>query len=291
MAGVQIGLRDLYYAILTKDDSTGVAYQTPVLIAGAINAKISPKSNTETLYADDGPAETATSLGDITIELEAKDLTLEGQAALLGHTISGGVIVKKSTDIAPYVAIGFKSLKSNGKYRYIWLLKGKFQLPENEYKTQEDKPEFQTAKITGSFVRRDYDNAWQKIADEDHPDYVPSVGANWFTSVEAAPAALTLTTTPTDGATAVPVGTNIIFTFSNPINVSQVTSDYFYLMKAADGTVVPAALSIDATHKIITLDPTADLAAATAYIAVASGLVTDIYGQKIPTTIVNFTTA
>jgi len=181
---VQVGLRDLYYAVLTKDDSTGVTYQTPKKVAAAINAKISPKTNSETLYADDGPVETASSLGEIEVELEVSDLPLDVQAELLGHTVNQGVIIKKSTDIAPYVAIGFKSVKSNGKFRFVWLLKGKFEVPESEYKTMEDKPEFQTATIKGTFIRRDWDNAWQKIADEDHPDYDPNIGQNWFSAVE-----------------------------------------------------------------------------------------------------------
>ena len=58
MAGVQVGLNSLYYAVLTSDTPLGATYNSPVAIAGAINAKISPKSNTETLYCDDGPDET-----------------------------------------------------------------------------------------------------------------------------------------------------------------------------------------------------------------------------------------
>jgi hypothetical protein len=48
--GIQVGLRDLHYALLIKDDATGVTYETPIHMAGAILAKIAAKSNTETLY-------------------------------------------------------------------------------------------------------------------------------------------------------------------------------------------------------------------------------------------------
>jgi phi13 family phage major tail protein len=154
MAGVQVGLKNLYYAVLTKDDATGVSYLAPVKIAGAINAKISPKSNTEVLYADDGPDETATALGEIDVEFEAKDISLADQAALLGHSIVGGVMLKKATDVAPYVALGFMSKKSNGQYRYIWLTKGMFALPDQEYATGEDKPKFQTPKLKGTSLMK-----------------------------------------------------------------------------------------------------------------------------------------
>lgn len=184
MAGVQVGLRDLHYATLTKDDASGVTYGTPVKIAGAINAKISPKMNSATLYADDGPDEVASALGEITVELQVKDLGLATQAALLGHTVgTDKVMLKNADDVAPYVAIGFKSLKSNGKFRYVWLYKGKFQLPEQEYKTREDNPEFQTPSISGTFIKRQKDGAWQAIGDEDDTGFTG--GATWFTAVYA----------------------------------------------------------------------------------------------------------
>jgi len=179
--GVQVGLNDLHYALLTKDDETGVTYSAPVKVSGAITAKITPKSNSETLFADDGPAEIATALGEIDVELETKDLDLSTQAALLGHTVNAGVIMKKASDNAPYVALGFKSKKSNGKYRYVWLFKGKFMPPDQEYATQEDKPKFQTPTIKGSFIRRDNDLAWQVVGDEDETGFTE--GATWFDSV------------------------------------------------------------------------------------------------------------
>jgi phi13 family phage major tail protein len=181
MPGVQIGLRDLHYAALTKDDDTGVTYGTPVPIAGAINAKISPKVNTSTLFTDDGPDEVSSALGEIEVELSVKDLDLATQAVLLGHTVgTDKVMLKKADDVAPYVAVGFKSLKSNGKFRYVWLYKGKFKLPEQEYKTKQDTPEFQVPVITGTFVKRQNDGAWQAIGDEDDTGFS---GTGWFTAV------------------------------------------------------------------------------------------------------------
>ena len=196
MAGVPVGLRDLHYIKLKKDDDKGVEYDygtggtdKPKQIAGAINARISPTSNTATLYADDGPDEVATALGEITVELNVKDLPLDVQADLLGHTVTSGVMYRSADDVAPYVAIGFRSVKSNGKYRYVWLYKGKFNLPEQEYKTKEDTPEFQTPTITGTFVKRIYDDAWQAIVDEDDldPDNPEIDVDDWFDTVYEEP--------------------------------------------------------------------------------------------------------
>jgi phi13 family phage major tail protein len=294
MAGVQVGLKNLYYAVLTKDDATGVSYLAPVKIAGAINAKISPKSNTEVLYADDGPDETATALGEIDVEFEAKDISLADQAALLGHSIVGGVMLKKATDVAPYVALGFMSKKSNGQYRYIWLTKGMFALPDQEYATGEDKPKFQTPKLKGTFVKRAYDDLWQRIADEDHPDYVASIGANWFNSVEgtADTTPPTVTVVPANNATNVAVGASVNWTFSEAILASLVTDSNFFLIKDSDGSAVAGTLSINTARTVVTFTPGANLSAATAYRAICTKDVCDLAGNKLAAnSVTKFTTA
>lgn len=294
MAGVQVGLRDLYYAILTKDDSTGVAYQTPVKIAGAINAKISPKVESETLYADDGPSETATSLGEIDVELETKDLPLSAQAALLGHTISNGVLIKDADDVAPYVAIGFRSKKSNGKYRYVWLFKGRFETPEQEYKTAEDKPSFQTPKIKGTFIKRDYDGFWQAIGDEDETGF--TAGNTWFNNVvnvsaDTTPPTLS-NTVPANNATAVAASTTVQWIFSEAISPDAVNATNFMVIKDSDGSVVAGSLSQSADKTTITFTPSANLSATTAYRIIATTGVRDLAGNYLAQAQVRkFTTA
>lgn len=180
--GVRIGLRDVYYAVLTQDEvGTGVAYDSPERIIGAITANINPNSSTETLFADDGPMEVATTLGDIELELVVADIPLPVQATLLGHTYdaSDGTLVKKSEDVPPWVALGFRALKSNGNYRYVWLLKGKFNVPEESHETRGDSIDFQTPTINGSFTRRDYDDEYQRVGDEDETNFS---GVDWFTT-------------------------------------------------------------------------------------------------------------
>jgi len=187
--GVKIGLTHLYYATLVSDASGGVSYNTPVRITGLITANINPNSVIETLFADDGPLEVASQLGNIELELSVADIPLYIQAVLLGHTISAGVMERVSSDIPPWVAIGFKALKSNGNYRYCWLYKGKFRQPELNHETKDDSVNFQTSTIVGHFVKRDYDDKWIKQADEDESGYLEATGTNWFTTtaIDASP--------------------------------------------------------------------------------------------------------
>lgn len=178
-----IGLKDVYYALLTADPASGSpTYAAPVRIKGAISANVNPNTSTATLFADDGPYDTAATMGEITLELNMADLPLTVQGVLLGHTVTAGVLRRKADDKPPYVAIGYRSLKSNGTYRYMWLNKGKFAIPEEEYSTKGDSIEFKTPTIRGSFLKRDCDGEWQRVADEDDALFTPALAAAWFES-------------------------------------------------------------------------------------------------------------
>jgi phi13 family phage major tail protein len=61
------------------------------------------------------------------------------------------------------------------------LLKGKFQIPDDESKTKEDKANFQTAKITGTFVARIFDGKWKLVGDEDESGFVAT---DWFSETK-----------------------------------------------------------------------------------------------------------
>ena len=178
-----IGLRDVYYALLKTDPVNGTAtYETPVRMVGAISANVNPNTSSATLFADDGPYDAATTLGEISLELNMADLDMQTQAVLLGHTYEGGLLKKKGSDVPPWVAIGFKTLKSNGKYRYYWLNKGKFAAPGDDLATKGDSIEFKTPTITGSFVKRDSDDEWERVGDEDEEAFTETIKNAWFTS-------------------------------------------------------------------------------------------------------------
>lgn len=296
MPGVLVGLKDLYYALLEKDDSTGVAYGTPVRIAGAIQANINPNASIETLFADDGPMETATTMGQIELELVAADVPLDVQAILLGHTVSGAILKRKSNDVPPWVAVGFRALKSNGKYRYTWLLKGKFSQPEQSHETKGDSVNFQTPTLTGNFVKRDFDDEWIHQTDEDLADYVATIGQNWFTAVGGGVAADTTpptlqTSNPIDNATGVAVTVSPSVTFSEALAASKVNADNVFLLDAGDN-LVPGIVSLSADRKTVTFDPTANLTATTSYRLIITTAITDLAGNKLAAPVViNFTTA
>ena len=180
MAGVRIGVDKLHYAICT--DGASETWGTPEALKGVISVNINPNASQETLFADDGPYETAATIGNIEVEINKAQLTLEERAVLLGHTYANGKLVSKSTDVPPFVAIGFRTLKSNGNYRYVWLYKGKFQDLEDQNETKGDSVNFQTDTINGQFLQTNKDQAWKIEADQDDPDAASDIAA-WFNAV------------------------------------------------------------------------------------------------------------
>ncbi len=291
--GVQIGLRDIYYALLIDDPLDGVAsYEAPVRIAGAIAANVNPNSASETLFADDGPHETASTIGGISLELNVAALSLEDQAALLGHKIEGGILRRRSGDIPPWVAVGFRSLKSNGKYRYTWLNKGKFAASEQANETKGDAINFQTPTITGAFVKRDSDDEWERHADEDSIDYVPTIGQNWFTDPlgDTDATALSVTVVPANEATAIPVGDSVVWTFNKPLSLTTITNGNFMVLKG--GATIPGALTTNTGRTVVTFKPTNELDAATEFTAMVTTNVKDVYNIPLAAaSVTTFTTA
>lgn len=179
----RVGVQNLHYYKMLTDTTSGATYDAGVVVPGLVHIDVEPATANATLYADDGPYEAATSLGQITVTVELADLPKSVQADLLGHSIDASTdeLVSKSTDVAPYVGIAFESEKANGQMRYVKLAKGKFAPPADNYQTKGESVEFQTATITGIFVVRQFDKVWkQSIDSDDTGSNVSATIAAWY---------------------------------------------------------------------------------------------------------------
>lgn len=101
---------------------------------------------------------------------------------------------------------------------------------------------------------------------------------------DAAPSALTVSSDPSDEETAVLVSDNVVLTFNNKIVQENI------FVTSSVGAIIPVTKTLDVTGKILTINPNADLLAATMYLVNIVGVV-DIYNQTLAPLVVNFTTA
>jgi phi13 family phage major tail protein len=176
-----VGLRDIYYAIITDDDENGTEYETPKRMGRAMTANVQPAFNTAELRADDGVAETAEARGITTIDVNTDDLQPSVQADVLGKQVNDdGVLIDSEDDRPPYLALMFRAEKANGAYRYVVYYKGKFTPPEANYETKQETPAFQTPTISGRFLRRESDHKIGAQVDEDGTDVNSDIIDNWF---------------------------------------------------------------------------------------------------------------
>jgi len=182
-----IGLKDVSFAKLLTDTSTGATYDTVKKYERSVSAKITPKTNSENLYSDDNIEDVLTSFSEVTVEIELNQLSTATRALMQGSKVVNGILVETKNDVAPYVAMVFKSKKSDGSYRYVCFYKGKFELAEDDYQTQEDKAKAQTVKLKGTFICRDYDNAYRLMADSSDTNVVVADLEKWFTTVPTVP--------------------------------------------------------------------------------------------------------
>lgn len=176
-----IGLRDLYIAKVTEGEGGVETYGAPRRLAKAITVEMTTEVAEATLYADDGVDQIEKEFVKGEISINANDIANEDAAELLGQQQDDDMVVYAGEgDDPPYFAVGFRARKSGGKYRYIWLYKTKFKIPDETFETKGDSINFSTPTIVGEFIKRNKDEKWKA-------DYVgvptDAVASKWFTEV------------------------------------------------------------------------------------------------------------
>ena len=152
----RIGLTNLWYSHLTEGTDGTPTYDGAIQLGKAVSCSVEITNNTASLYADDTLAESDTSFASGTITLGVADDDATVFADLLGHDISaGGEVTKTSTDVAPYVGVGRVVTKMvNGAYKYKaeFLYKVKFSEPSADENTKGESVEFSTPEIEGAVM-------------------------------------------------------------------------------------------------------------------------------------------
>lgn len=160
----KIGLQNFLYGVLTETSDGTATYGAGIKPGKAVSCNVSISSNDAKLYADDGLAESDTSFQGGTVSMEVDNADITTQSTLLGHAISGEEMVRKATDVAPYVGLGRIVTKMVGgayKYKVEFLTKVKFSEPSQENTTKGESVEFGTTTLEG-IVSTLADGTWSK---------------------------------------------------------------------------------------------------------------------------------
>lgn len=160
----KIGLQNFLYGVLTEASDGTATYGAGIKPGKAVSCNVSISSNDAKLYADDGLAESDTSFQSGTVSMEVDNADITTQSTLLGHAISGEEMVRKATDVAPYVGLGrivTKMVGGSYQYKVEFLSKVKFSEPSQENTTKGESVEFGTTTLEG-IVSTLADGTWSK---------------------------------------------------------------------------------------------------------------------------------
>lgn len=185
-----IGLQDPHFSIITEDPITGYeSYSTPERLAKAISADFSIELLEAILSADNGTAESFKQFKQGTLTLGVDKLLAGVKQKLLGAKVDkNGVVTYTAESQAPYVAIGFAALRSDGKSEYVWLLRIRFGIPNSTFQTLGDSATFQTPSLVGTVMRKnkpdsDGEHPFMRYLADGEPGAVQSAVDGWFDSV------------------------------------------------------------------------------------------------------------
>jgi len=178
----------LFYAKITEDAQGIETYGTPKILAKAIKADLSIELAEAALYADDSLAHSVKAFKGGKLSLGVEDIGVAAAADLTGASVdNNGVLIASGEDDGCLVAVGFRALKPDNRYRYFWLYRTKFAVPSTNLATKGDSIQFQTPTIEATIMRRNKPDAsgkhpWKSEVTEGDPG-VAAVIAAWFTQV------------------------------------------------------------------------------------------------------------
>ena len=181
-----VGLKNMVIAPLTVDTETTITYGALQLVAGAIEATITPENtDPEVQYADDIEFDVLYPDPELSFKTKMADIPLSIQEAIFGNNIDDtGVLVRAAVDKPPYFAVGFKSEKSNGKYRFVWLYKVRAKPVTETYATKEGGTiTRQTGEVEWTAIKRTHDGLYQAIADEGENGFTALMGTTFLETV------------------------------------------------------------------------------------------------------------
>jgi phi13 family phage major tail protein len=184
-----IGMDKLFYSKITEDANGIETYGKPIPLAKAINAELSIELAEAILYADDGVAYVIKDFKSGSLTLGVDDIGLTAAQDLTGAMVDdNGVLVSASENEGAPVAIGFRALKPNNKYRYFWMYRVKFGIPSTNLQTKGDSITFQTPSIQGTVMRRNKEDAlgkhpWKAEVTEGDEGVLAGTITGWYEEV------------------------------------------------------------------------------------------------------------
>jgi len=186
-----IGVDMACIAKVLTDTKDGCTYDDTVFLPGLTTANISNSGDIGKFHADNGLFATYSNPGEKALEFAVADIEPKTCAEMTGAEYENGLYSTNSANKAPEYAFGYRRLKSDGSYRYVWLLKGKFRIGNISNETKGASVNFQTQTVQFVAQNRIFDGRDQNRVDDNDPNLPADIDtaiieAIWFENPNAA---------------------------------------------------------------------------------------------------------
>lgn len=146
------GVDNLVYAEVTKDDNgVGGGYTAGTVKPLSPVAEIGKtvETSSEAKYYDNKAMLTINSEGADEVTLTVAPLDIETLAEITGKTYdkTTGMLIDGERE-NKYFAIGYRTKGTDGGYRYVWRLKGTFNIPDETVATEDDGTDSNNQELT-----------------------------------------------------------------------------------------------------------------------------------------------
>lgn len=136
------GVDNLVYAEVTSDSNSspsGLTFGAVKPLSPVAEIGRTTSTSSESHYYDNKPMVVISSTGADELTLTVAPLDIATQADICGYTYdetTGSMIEGERKE--KYFAIGYRTKGTDGKYRYVWRYKGKFNIPDETSATEDD---------------------------------------------------------------------------------------------------------------------------------------------------------
>ena len=140
----------------------GNTYTDGMVVGKAVSLEITANYAEGSLYGDDEQVEYEKALKNANVTLGTTDLPLQAANTMFGHEVSGTQVIKRASDVAPYVGVGTViDEKVNGSTKYVASILVKVQFAEGSesFQTKGDSITFTTPSLEGLAIPGD-DSKW-----------------------------------------------------------------------------------------------------------------------------------
>lgn len=186
MSANRFNIKRSVYAVITKDDATGVVHGPVKPFGDPMQVQLTPTYASGTLYGGGVKTEDMTKMNGITMKFDLNKIPIETRAEIGGHQIVTGVLVESADDQAPDIAVGYEVEETGGHRELVWLLKGKAKPIGSNVQQSTDNINFSTDTIDIGFIPRAFDKELKRFGDTANATFTETLADAFLETVPGA---------------------------------------------------------------------------------------------------------